>query len=136
MSSTFRENLESLRISLEGSEEGDRRYVVTISNVGNDVLVGVQLHYGPLLHPGHFGLDDTYMPRDIWVKPAIEFSSVMPGESIASCVDGYDEHKKYDGPNKTSVAVDIDSIGNTIPSTRSFKASVIINLPNARAPRW
>jgi hypothetical protein len=104
----------------------DRRYAITIHNGSLDILSNGSLDHGALLHPGKFGLDDTHMPRDIWVQPPVHFKSLAPGADATWEVDGYDVAPKYDGPKNTRVTVNASRVRNegALASSENLTASV------------
>jgi len=78
--------------------DGSRyQYILTLENRGEEAVANGVLDYGPALHPGNFGLDDTHMPADIWIKPPVVFESLAPGERVTFEVDGYDLQARFVG---------------------------------------
>lgn len=78
------------------------QYTLTLENRGRKTVVNGAFDYGAALHPGNFGLDDTHMPEDIWIKPPVVFESLLPGQSITFDIEGYDLPNRFDGYKQQS----------------------------------
>lgn len=83
-------------VFLEATKADSSSYLLTMRNVGTESTSEGQLRYDYFMGPGSFGLDDTHMPDDIWVRPAIKFKSMSPGDEQTFLVDGYDIPAKFD----------------------------------------
>jgi len=106
----------------------DRRYAITLHNGSLDKLSNGSLDHSWLLHPGKFGLDDTHMPRDIWVQPPVQFDTLAPGADVSWEVDGYDVAPKYDGPKDTRVTVNATRVKQGAELARSEKITASVRM--------
>jgi hypothetical protein len=102
---SYRHHPRYLELQLSASTTGARVYAVTLKNVSDQPIYSVAVHYGPLLHPGKFGLDDTHMPTNMWVLPPLMVAEVQAGDSATFDVVGYDVHEMYDGSSHCNVKV-------------------------------
>ena len=132
MDSHLREQFQNLRVNISPSKAGNCIYQLFVQNTGHFPLSEISIHYGPLLHPGYFGLDATHMPRDIWVKPAIFIASLLPSQTIIMDVEGSNAHERYDGPEVTRVAIDMHLHTENGQEMGYFLAPVNVILLNAR----
>lgn len=78
------------------------QYTLTLENRGRKTVVNGAFDYSAALHPGNFGLDDTHMPKDIWIKSPVVFESLLPGQSITFDIEGYDLPSRFDGYKQQS----------------------------------
>lgn len=106
----------------------DARYDITVHNGSLDTLSNGSLDHSELLHPGKFGLDDTHMPRDIWVQPPVTFDTLSPGEDVSWEVDGYNVARKYDGPRETRVSVTATRVSNETVQARSENLTASVRM--------
>jgi hypothetical protein len=118
------------------SGEGGLIYKISVKDTGNEVVNNVLINYGPLLHPGKFGLDDTHMPEDIWVKAPVLVRQIAPNETATFSAEGYDVPEKYDGLMRTTVAVNFPDLDETSKVSGYYEVEVDVNLPKARKNLW
>ena len=126
----------SLRVCVDQSGEGGLIYKISVKNTGDEVLNNFLIIYGPLLHPGNFGLDDTHMPENIWVKAPVLIPQIAPNETVTFNAEGYDVPEKYDGLMRTTVAVDFPDLAENSKFSGCYRVEVDVNLPEARKNLW
>jgi hypothetical protein len=126
----------SLSVCVDPSDEGGLIYTISVKNTGGEVLNNVLIIYGPLLHPGNFGLDDTHMPENIWVKAPVLIPQIAPNETATFNAEGYDVPEKYDGLVRTTVAVDFPDLAEHSKFSGHYSVEAVVNLPNARKNLW
>ena len=127
-----REKTSNLQLTLQPSAGGNCWYDLSIQNVGQSLLTEILIDYASLLHPGQFGLDDTHMPKDIWIKDAIALDYLAPGEVVTAIVEGYNTPDRYDGWILRLVAVDMKIGSDEADLCKNYLAHVNVILPNAR----
>ncbi len=121
-----------LWVRIDPSSEGGYVYKLSVQNTGNSVLRNVRIIYGPLLHPGNFGLDDAHMPEDIWVKAPVLIPQLEPGEIATFSVEGYNVPERYDGRVRATAAMDFSDLAESPRYGDFYYVEVDVNLPNAR----
>lgn len=100
------------------------RYKLTLENCGDEAILKGRLYYSPLLHPGQFGLDDTHMPENIWVRPPIDFESLAPTQSLSFEVEGYDLPGRFDGRRNQIVTLRCTRACNGLKSNIEEQVSI------------
>lgn len=103
-----------LNASIAATAADSSTYLLSTRNVGKVFVSGIELRYDNFLGPGSFGLDDTHMPPDIWIRPALCIGSLAPGEERTVSVEGYGIPAKFDRPRGRPISISIGvSNGNT-----------------------
>lgn len=96
-----------LNASIAATAADSSTYLLSIRNVGKVSISGIELRYDNFLGPGSFGLDDTHMPVDIWIRPDVCIGSLTPGEERTVSIEGYGIPAKFDRPRGRPISVGI-----------------------------
>lgn len=128
-----RKIFEQLLVVLDSSDVGEQMYSLMVKNKGSEALHQLELHYAQLLQPDCFGVDQTHMPRDIWIKPPIHIPTLEAQESKTFEVSGWAGHEFYDGPIEASMPLVIGKNSRNGEDVQRHQIMVEVCMPSIRS---
>jgi len=73
-------------------------YDFVVKNCGAKTLWGVELQTYEILGPGHFGLDDTHMPKSLTHEPITRIERLNPMSEATFTLKKWGDLERYKGP--------------------------------------
>lgn len=126
-----------VRIAAEHSDPYS--YLITVANPGRRSFRKLRVNFrNVLLYAESFSLDTTHMPAEMQYSPGepLLIDVLDPGQSIRVVREGYGTHERYDQFALMPVELEFEVDGGVFGVAEGRWCEAVVDLPNARSPRW